>query len=208
LLINTHTDADHLGGLVSLLDRYTVGQILVTDITGRSSLVQAWQEELQTLTYTPTVAHAGMVLALQPNITATILSPSAASEDETATNNHSIVLRLEMGQVSFLFTGDIEATVEEKLLQSGEILESTVLKSPHHGSHTSSSEPFLQAVKPRIAVISVGADNTFGHPRPEILARYAEHDMTVLRTDEHGTVELVTDGQRLWVATANGEMSE
>jgi len=98
--------------------------------------------------------------------------------------------------------------VEDKLLQSGEMLESTVLTSPHHGSHTSSSEPFLQAVKPRIAVISVGADNSFGHPRPEILARYAEHDMTVLRTDEHGTVELVTDGQRLWVATANGEMSK
>jgi competence protein ComEC len=198
LVINTHTDADHLGGLVSLLDRYSVGQILVTDMGGRTSLYQAWQQELHTLSYTPTVAHAGMVLPLQPNITATILSPGAASEHETATNNHSVVLRLEMGQVSFLFTGDIEATVEEKLVQSGEILESTVLKSPHHGSNTSSSEPFLQAVKPRIVVISVGVDNPFKHPRPETLARYAEHDMTVLRTDEQGTVELVTDGQRLW----------
>jgi competence protein ComEC len=80
-------------------------------------------------------------------------------------------------------------------------LSATVLKSPHHGSNTSSSEAFLDAVRPQIAVISVGEDNRFGHPSSAVLDRYAKHGITVLRTDRQGSIELITDGEKLWVET-------
>jgi competence protein ComEC len=76
------------------------------------------------------------------------------------------------------------------------------LKSPHHGSRTSSSEAFLEAVEPQVVVISVGEDNHFGHPSPEVVERYAAHGLPILRTDERGTIELNTDGESLWVETA------
>ena len=112
------------------------------------------------------------------------------------------VQHIQFGQISFLLPGDIEQPVEQRLVTSGAPLTATVLKSPHHGSDTSSSKRFLEAVKPQIVVISVGKDNRFGHPGPEVLDRYTEHGLTVLRTDEHGTVELSTNGARLWVETA------
>jgi len=91
--------------------------------------------------------------------------------------------------------------VERNLVLSQAPLTATVLKSPHHGSNTSSSETFLEAVDPQLVVISVGADNRFGHPAPQVLERYAGRGLTVLRTDEQGTIEFVTDGERLWVET-------
>ncbi|MDM8518453.1 DNA internalization-related competence protein ComEC/Rec2 [Anaerolineales bacterium HSG6] len=203
LLISTHSDMDHLGGLVDLLDRYTVEQVLETDVVGDSALYRAWQTQLETHQLKPTVGQAGQVLSLGQGVTATILNPGQASAGESAPNQHSIVLRLEMGTVSFLLTGDIEQEVEQKLLWGDAPLSATVLKSPHHGSFTSSSEPFLEAVEPRIVVIQVGSDNRFGHPRPEVLERYAARGITVLRTDERGTIELITDGQRLWLETAH-----
>lgn len=202
MVINTHPDADHLGGLPSLLDRYRVEQALVTDVAGTSQLYQEWETELAEARLTPAVAQAGMQLELGQGITATILSPGPATAGIDEPNNHSVVLRLQFGQVSFLLAGDIEQPVEERLVLAHAPLAATVLKSNHHGSKTSSSEMFLEAVNPQIVVISVGDDNRFGHPAPEILDRYAEHGLIVLRTDEQGTIDLSTDGQRLWVETS------
>jgi competence protein ComEC len=111
-------------------------------------------------------------------------------------------MRLQMGRISFLLTGDIEESVERNLVFSQAPLSATVLKSPHHGSKTSSTKTFLEAVNPQIVVVSVGAGNDYGHPSPEVMDRYAEHGLTVFRTDEQGTVEFSTDGERLWVETA------
>ena len=113
-----------------------------------------------------------------------------------------MVIRLQFGQISFLLSGDIEASVEQKLVASGVPLAATVLKSPHHGSRTSSTESFLKAVEPQVVVISVGEGNHFGHPSPEVMERYATHGLPVLRTDERGTIEFITDGEKLWVETA------
>ncbi len=112
------------------------------------------------------------------------------------------MLHIQFGQISFLLPGDIEAPVERNLVSANTPLATTVLKSPHHGSKTSSTKPFLEQVHPQLVIISVGADNRFGHPSPEILERYAEYGIIVLRTDERGTIELITDGERLWVETA------
>ena len=116
-------------------------------------------------------------------------------------NNNSIVLRLVYGRISFLLAGDVEEEAEWVLLSSKEDLASTILKSPHHGSDTSLNPKFLEAVHPQLAVIQCGADNKFGHPDPTTLAMLEEHGVTVLRTDQNGTVEVVSDGERYWIKT-------
>jgi competence protein ComEC len=199
LVVNTHPDNDHLGGLVSLLERYRVEQALVSDLAIDSQLYQEWDKELTETELTPVIGQAGQQLELGGGVTATVLNPGPASANLDDPNDHSVVLHLQFGQISFLLPGDIEAPIEQKLVASGVPLTATVLKSPHHGSRTSSSEPFLEAVDPQVVVISVGAENTFGHPSPEVLERYAAHGLPVLRTDEQGTIEFVTDGERLWI---------
>jgi competence protein ComEC len=202
LVVNTHPDADHLAGLVPLLDRYQVEQALVTDMAGDSNLYREWETQLAEADLTPAIGQVGMQLALGSGVTATLLTPGPATVREDQTNNHSVVMYLQMGQISFLLTGDIEKPVEHNLVFGQAPLKAMVLKSPHHGSKTSSSAIFLEAVNAQIVVISVGVDNQFGHPSPEVLDRYAEHGLIVFRTDEQGTIEFSTDGERLWVETA------
>lgn len=112
-----------------------------------------------------------------------------------------MVLRLNWGKVSFLFTADIREEIEFELIGQRANLKSTVLKVAHHGSKTSTSPQFLAAVAPEVAVISVGANNTFGHPNPEVMenlnGRVGEDN--VYRTDVNGTIEFTTDGEGLWL---------
>jgi competence protein ComEC len=202
VVINTHPDADHLGGLVSVLERYQVGQTIISDMVGHNELDEQWERQLNELNLQPAIGQSGMALALGPGITATLLSPGPHTLGADNSNNHSVVMRLQWGRISFLFPGDIEEPVEHSLIYAGLPLAATVLKSPHHGSNTSSSEPFLDAVNPQIVVISVGEDNKFGHPSAAVLERYAQHGSTILRTDQQGNIELITDGEKLWVETA------
>ena len=117
-------------------------------------------------------------------------------------DNNGVVLRLTWGKVSFLFTADIREEVEFELIGQRANLKSTVLKIAHHGSRTSTTSQFLAAVAPEVAVISVGTDNPFGHPSPEVVERLIDRlgEDNVYRTDEDGTVEFITDGERLWVS--------
>jgi len=117
-------------------------------------------------------------------------------------NDHSIVLRMTHGQTSFLITGDIGSNAEGEILKSFDEIKSQVLKSPHHGSDSSSSMPFLEEVMPQIVVISVGEKNKFGFPDQVILDRYEKIGADVYRTDLHGAVEIISDGHTLSVRTA------
>jgi competence protein ComEC len=119
-------------------------------------------------------------------------------------NQNSVAFRLVYGDFSILLTGDTEMLAEQAMLQSGRPLESIVLKAAHHGSNTSSTTAFLTAVRPQIIVISSGLDNPFGHPHPDMLQRAAEVGAAVLRTDELGTIEVVTDGQAMWWQAESG----
>ncbi len=202
LVVNTHPDADHLAGLVSLLDRYEVAQTLVADVEGSSQLYREWAANLREAQLTPIVGQTDMALAVSPGVTLTIISPGPVTKGIDEPNNHSVVMHLQYGNISFLLTGDIEKKTEEKLVRAGLPLQATILKSPHHGSKTSSSEAFLETVNPQLVVIPVGLDNKFGHPSPEVLERYAAYGILVLRTDQRGTIELITDGQQVWVETA------
>ena len=116
-------------------------------------------------------------------------------------NNWSIVLRITYGETSFLFTGDAERELEQELLASGYDLESTVLKVGHHGSETSTSYMFLREVMPRYGVISVGADNTYGHPSEAVLSRLRDADVAVYRTDLQGDIVMESDGKTVRVQT-------
>lgn len=120
---------------------------------------------------------------------------------DTPKNNDSLVMRVGYGRHSFLLGGDVERQIERRMLDANEIERSDVLKVPHHGSKTSSTEAFLSAVQPTFAVISAGFENSYGHPNCEVIERLEEHHAGVLRTDRDGLVTLRTDGRRLSVET-------
>ena len=201
VIVSTHPDLDHLGGLVEIVERYEVRAVLVNDLTPDSSLHQTWLNQLESGNHRPILVRQGMVLQLDEGLQAFILNPGPATLYAQAENDHSVVIRLTMDQVSFLLPGDIESGVERVLTASGFNLKATVLKSPHHGSKTSSDPRFLNKVNPQLVVISAGEDNPYGHPHDEVLQRYADLDIAVLKTAEQGTIEVITDGQQVWVET-------
>jgi competence protein ComEC len=132
-----------------------------------------------------------------------VLAPCPEFDLGRGPNDNSFVLRVAHGARSFLFTGDIEHEAETDLTREPSALRSDVLKVPHHGSRTSSSQALLRAVSPSLAVVSAGRANRFGHPHPEVAARLAEHVRRVLRTDQVGGVQIVSDGRNLTVTTAS-----
>jgi len=199
LVILTHPDTDHLTGLVPVLERYHVDRVLDPGYPATSETYARWLELIAEKHIPALLARNGVRIELEPGLACEVLHPTGDPDPEDKANNASAVTRWTWGQVTFLLPGDIEQEVESALVGSGQPLQATVLKAPHHGSDTSSSAAFLQAVNPQLVVISVGADNRFGHPSPEMLERVAGR--TVLRTDERGTIEIVTDGSRLWVRT-------
>jgi competence protein ComEC len=123
---------------------------------------------------------------------------------DTARNNDSLVMRLSYGRHAFLLCGDAERQVERRLLAENEVRPAQVLKVPHHGSRTSSTEEFIGAVAPAFAVISVGYANSYGHPNADVLERLREHHAAIYRTDEAGLVTIRSDGRRLRVETGSG----
>ncbi|MBR1694532.1 MAG: DNA internalization-related competence protein ComEC/Rec2, partial [Selenomonas sp.] len=130
-----------------------------------------------------------------------VLYAPTAGEGEKNGNEASNVYRISYGKASFLITGDLTKEKEREMLERGINPASTVLKAGHHGSDTSSSEEFLQAVNPCFAVFCVGADNRFGHPKEAVLKRYEAAAIKSYRTDEDGAVVFHTDGRTLWVDT-------
>jgi competence protein ComEC len=125
-------------------------------------------------------------------------------ERQKVRNDDSLVIELRFGQVSMLLTGDIGREVEQELIPALDLLPIVVLKSPHHGSGTSSSKEFVEAIKPKVVVISCGRGNSYGHPLPYVLDRYRAVNAEVFRTDREGQIDLVTDGQSLLATTFNG----
>ena len=205
LVILTHADEDHIAGLIPVLERYRVGQVLDSGYEHNHPMYERWLELIDEKGIPTRLARAGMRIGTGDGVELVVLHPGPELMEYTDAdaNNNSVVVRLVVGQVSFLFSGDIEEAAEGMLVASGQDLTSTVLKAPHHGSSTSSSAAFLNAVNPELVVISVGADNRFGHPAPQVLERLEESvgEERILRTDENGAIEVVTDGERIWIKT-------
>jgi len=161
---------------------------------------QAWAgrwQQLEEAADSVVTAAAGQVLDLGDGVALEVLYPSGEGCPTwgSTDNDCSAVLRLRYGEASFLLTGDAEGAVESLLLASEQLEPSWVLKVSHHGSSRGTSDALLEAVRPRIAVVSVG-ENRYGHPAAEVLARISEHGAECLRTDQSGTIEIETDGSR------------
>jgi competence protein ComEC len=204
LIICTQPHADHITGLVEILQRYKVNQALEAEVSYNSSIYKEWCNVVEDKGIEYSIAQAGQGIDLGSGIKLEVLNPPEGLFEGTShdVDNNGLVLRLSWGLVSFLFTADIREEAELELIGQRANLKSTVLKVAHHGSETSTTSQFLAAVDPEVAVISVGADNPFGHPGSEVVERLINSvgEDNVYRTDEDGTIELITDGERLWVS--------
>jgi competence protein ComEC len=206
IMILTHPHLDHLGGLIEVLKRYKIKKLLMPDLVSDSPFYQEFLGMIS-LNQIPTEsARTGQKIILNNNTSMEVLnSPSniiGISGDDL--ENSGIVLRLTRNQISFLFTADISFPAEDRILEQQADLKTTILKVAHHGSETSTGSRFVSATQPSIAVISVGAENTFGHPGEQLISRLIDSTGSqdnIYRTDRSGTIEFTTDGQKLWVKT-------
>ena len=204
VIVATHVDADHIGGLSGALNYASVGTAYCPVTTGTTETFQSFVKYLAQRGKQITVPTAGATFTLG-GAQVQILGPLHSAEDS---NDNSIVLKVSFGATSFLFTGDAERAEEQDLLNAGVNLQSTVLKVGHHGSDTSTSYPFLRAVAPQYAVISVGAGNSYGHPTEAVLSRLRDAGVTTFRTDMQGEITAVSDGQTINFSTAKNATAE
>jgi len=202
LVVLTQPQADHLTGLIEVLQKYKVSHIIEPEITYSSSTYQHWRDLVEDKEIEHKIAHAGQKTELGDGIKLEVLHPPSPLLQDTSDDidNNGLVLRLSWNKVSFLLTADIGQEAEWYLIAQRANLKSTVLKVAHHGSQTSTSKEFLAVANPEVAVISVGTANRFGLPSTKIINRLAEllGDRVYL-TSTHGTIEFITDGERLWV---------
>jgi len=209
LVVCTQPQADHITGLVEVIQRYKVKQVLEPGLSYNSSIYQEWLNVVENKRMEHNIARAGQEIDLGSGIKMEVLNPPEGLFEETShdVDNNGVVLRLTWGKFSFLFTADIREEAEFNLIGQRANLKSTVLKIAHHGSSTSTSQQFLAAVDPEVTVICVGADNPFGHPSPDVMERLIDRlgEDNVYRTDKDGTIEFITDGERLWVSVGNLE---
>ena len=200
LVVLTHPHEDHLTGLLEVLQRYKVKQVFYLDTTYTLPDEQEWLNLIQQKHIKATMATAGQEIDLgTKDTTLEVVNPTPGSTVPAMDNG--IVLKLSDEKISFLLTSDISADAEHDLITQRADVSCTVLKVAHHGSNDSSTAAFLAVADPKLAVISVGADNTFGHPGADTLQRLADvvGADNIYRTDKNGTVECITDGTRLWV---------
>ena len=199
LIVLTHPHDDHVTGLTEIIKRYDVRKILYTGVVHDAPNYLAWLEEARNKKIPLALVDRPQVIKLGENCELDVLFPqkSFIGQGIENLNNSSIVAKLFYGQTSFLLTGDAEIAVEKDLLAASVDLKSQVLKIGHHGSDTSSSEEFLEAVKPKFAVIEVGKDNDFGHPNLRILKRLERIGAEIFRTDLDGTIKFESDGMEI-----------
>ncbi len=204
IVIATHPHADHISGLINVVDRFTVGVALESCGDSSTVIQDEWNRRVQEASVDPVCVIKGQELLLKDGVHIQVLNPTVEPLSGTIDDidNNGIVARISYGEMSFLFTADIMHETELLLVHtSSPLLDCDVLKVAHHGSSSSSTAQFLAAVAPAVAVISAGEDNRYGHPHQEVVERLIATGAEVLTTAEHGTLEFVTDGRELWVRT-------
>jgi len=188
VMMATHPDADHVGGLPFVLDRFQIGTILEPGVSADTQTYQHLENEIKLKKVPKILARRGMKIILDKGVSFTILWPDRDTS-QMETNDASIVGRLEYGETSFYLNGDSPLKIEKYLIQKdGSNLQSTVLKAGHHGSRTSTGQRFLDMVYPTYAVISAGLHNRYGHPHQEVIDRLEAKNIKILSTAEEGRI--------------------
>lgn len=213
LVVLTHSDADHITGLIEVLERYEVEDIVYSNIVRNSAVYKAWQKAvaeeganiIDPVGGLPRAGRGGKVIDLGSGATLTVLHPAESLVDKVLekTNNDSVVLMLKYGETEILLTGDIEAKAERQIILSGADLDADILKVAHHGSKTSTLAEFLYEVSPQVAVIQVGAKNRYGHPTQEVLKRLEDYGIKYYRNDINGDIKVISDGQNYQITVVN-----
>lgn len=194
-LIMTHPHEDHIGSMDKIIEDFRVKNFYGPKVTSNSETFKSLIKALKKNSLKIQVVKQGFSISLEEYVSLYFLSP--IDSEYSNLNNYSAVIRLVYGKTSFLFSGDAEEAVEQKLINSSQVLEADILKIGHHGSKTSTSEEFLAAVNPKIAVISCALGNDYGHPDSIVLERLAERNIKVYRTDKQGTISFTSDGKRI-----------
>ena len=205
LVVLTHAHSDHVNGLLDVLRRHDVETVLERETDHDGAPYLAWRRAVGLEDAEVVSARPGVLISLDSGAFIEVLGPPERllSGTESDVDNASVVLRLVYGGFSFLLTGDAFADAEGVLVRNQASIDSDVLKVGHHGSRSSSSRAFLDAVSPAVAVMSAGEDNRFGHPHPETLAALEAYvpSERLFQTGDHGTIEFITDGKSLSVKT-------
>lgn len=199
VIITTHPHQDHLQGLAAVLARFPVGLAIYPQGLEDEPDYSHFFEILTKKGVHKVACKEGDRINVDSQVLMEVLHPPVNGGQELDINNRSLVLRISYGQISFLLTGDIETDAMQFMLDQH--LTSTVYKAPHHGSRKGLNPHFLNRVNPKIVVISVGQDNSFGHPAPQLLQYWQRRLIPVYRTDQNGAVLFSTDGKNLRVST-------
>lgn len=205
-LIATHPHEDHIGGLPEVVRNFEIGKVYMPRRTANTKIFEELLSEIKNKGLKITVASGEKTLIESDETLFSILAPLSDSYEDT--NDHSVVNKLSYGKVSILFTGDIESLAESDLIKQGYDLNADVIKVPHHGSSSSSSDAFLDSVNPSYGVIQLGADNSYGHPHRETLQKYGTRNIELLRNDMLGDIKLETDGEKIsFYSSDNGDLT-
>ena len=198
----SHFDQDHVGGILTVLQELRVGKIYINKQGENSQNYEKFLEIVSEKKLDVQVVKAGDKILID-NLSFNILWPTEKQISENILNNNAIVMKLHYRNFSMLFTGDIEEPAEKAILNTYknklEIFQSTILKVAHHGSKSSSTQEFLDVVKPKIALIGVGENNLFGHPNAHVIERLEECGIKVFRTDESGEINVQLGTFLFWI---------
>jgi len=199
LIVLTHPDHDHMAGLIEVLKRYRVENVLWTNIIKDGSEYDQFKKMIEQSNIV--TARFGQRISSGKGFVMDIIHPfeDLAGQKIKNLNNTSIINRVFFGQQVFLLTGDASKSIEKKLIEKEIDLKANVLKLGHHGSKTSTSREFIEAVNPEIGVISCGKDNRYNHPDPEVLAILNQYGINILRTDQTKDIKIISDGQTIKV---------
>lgn len=193
-VIATHPHSDHINAMDEVLDSTEVEHFYMPDVSHTTKDFENMLDALEDVEDIKAVK-AGDNFSLGQQVSCRVLAPCSESYEDL--NDYSVVLKLTYGETDFIFMGDAEALSEEEILAAGEDVSADVLKCGHHGSSSSSSPDFVEAVDPQYAVISCGVDNSYGHPDSETLSVLDSFGITVLRTDKQGTITIESDGNNI-----------
>lgn len=209
-LVATNPDQDHIGGMPRILELMPIGTWVDPVVPTTNQTYARSLELVDELGIDVLSARNGGTLDLGPDVTARVLwpeEPLLMDGSEASHNDNSIVIQITHGDVTFLITGDIEENAEAALIErdEDETLQSDVLVVPHHGSRTSSSAEFLDAVSPSVAIIPVGFENQYGHPHDEVVQRLRFRSARIYRTDLDGAIEVRSDGDQYQITVLGTE---